>query len=312
MQRTGSGAGARVGAEAAARRRRGQRPVAGVELDPHGWPPAPLVALGGALARYHRHRVEHLERLGRVLRAGRRVVLVGNHALDVVDPLLFITAVLRRYRRVPRFMAHQSWFRLPVLDRFSAQYRIVPSRNMEAAAEALVRDGFLMLYPGGVWEAAMRSYRDEPYHLVWDGRSGFLRLALEHDAEVLFVAAVGNDEMYYQSRLPAPEAVVRLADAGHGARYRGARLRLGLLGVQLFPGIWPLPVQVTHVVSNPIPLGDRALARSDPEALAALHRAVWRRCQAFLTRAVSRRERSADLADLAIRTGQRFLHRLGV
>ncbi len=158
----------------------------------------------------------------------------------------------------------------------------------------------------------MRSYRAEPYRLKWETRVGFLRLALEYDAEIVFVAAVGNDEMYYQSHLPTPQAIVWLADAGDGTRYRGAPLRFGLLGVHLLPGLLPLPVQLTHVVSPPLLLGDRALARRDPDALARLHRSVWEACQAFLDRAVAQRKSWADATDRAVRGAQRLLQRAGL
>jgi len=271
-----------------------------------------MLRLAAVLARYHRHRVVDLDGLLRLLRARRRVVLVGNHALDVVDPLLFVAAVFGRYGRVPRFMSYPSWQRLPGLRALADRYRLVPSRNMEDASRALAEDGFLMLFPGGVSEAALRSYRSEPYRLKWEHRLGFLRLALEHDAEIVFVAAVGNEEMYFQSRLPTPEAVIRLADAGDGGRYRGAYLRFGLLGVHVLPAFFPLPVQVTHVVAPPLMLGDRALARRDPEALATLHRSVWDACQTFLDRAVAQRERSADAMDRTIRASERLLHRVGI
>jgi 1-acyl-sn-glycerol-3-phosphate acyltransferase len=156
------------------------------------------------LARYHRHRILHLDRLLHLLHARRRVVVVGNHALDVVDPLLFVATLLERYGRVPRFMSHTSWQRLPGLRAIADRYRLVPSRSMEDASRALAEDGFLMLFPGGVSEAALRSYRDEPYRLKWENRLGFLRLALEHDADIVFVATVGNDEMYFQSTLTTP------------------------------------------------------------------------------------------------------------
>jgi len=300
------------GAQSRVARRRAPSRMRGMEVDPSGWPAAGLLALAKLLAGYHRYRVQHLERLGRVLRAGRRVILVGNHALDVIDPLLFISALLGRYGRVPRIIGHRSWFRLPLLRELSARYRVVPSHSMEDATEALVQDGFLMLFPGGVSEAALRSYRDEPYRLMWEGRRGFLDLALAHGAEVLFVAAVGNEEMYYQSRLPTPGPVVSLADAGDGMRYRGAPLRFGLLGPHLLPGVFPLPVQLTHVVSPRLPLGNRALALRDPAVFERLHRTVWRRCQTFLARAVARRDRSADLPDRTIRAGERLLQQLGV
>jgi len=286
------------------------RRLPGVDLDRRALPTAALIAFAGLLARYHRHRVLHLDRLLRVLRAGRRVVVVGNHALDIVDPLLFVAALLERYGRVPRFMSHTAWQRLPVLRAMSDRYRLVPSRSMDDASRALADDGFLMLFPGGVSEAALRSYRDEPYRLKWENRLGFLRLALDHDAEIVFVAAVGNDEMYFQSRLPTPGALIRLADAGDGLRYRDACLRFGLLGVHALPGVFPLPVQLTHVVSPPLMLGDRARARRDPAALAALHRSVCDACQMFLDRAVA--ERSGDAIDRTIRAGQRLLQCTGV
>jgi hypothetical protein len=284
----------------------------GVAIDRRDLPTAALIGIAAVLARYHRHRILHLERLLRLLHAGRRVVVVGNHALDIVDPLLFVAAVLERYGRIPRFMSHTSWQRLPGLRAISDRYRLVPSRSMEDASRALAEDGFLMLFPGGVSEAALRSYRDEPYRLKWQNRLGFLRLALEHDAEIVFVAAVGNDEMYFQSTLPTPEALIRLADAGDGTRYRGTYLRFGLLGIHAIPGVFPLPVQLTHVVSPPLILGDRALARRDPDALAALHRSVCEACQTFLDGAVAERERRSDVVDGMIRAGQRLVQRIGI
>jgi 1-acyl-sn-glycerol-3-phosphate acyltransferase len=299
-------------------------------LERAAWPAAPLAPRGlrldlrdpltavfvrfaRLLARYHRHRVLHLERLGRVLESGRRVILVGNHALDIVDPLLLITRTWERYGRVPRFIAHQNgWFRVPVLREIAAHFRLVPSGSPEEAGAALARDGFLMIFPGANTEAAMRVYREEPYRLKWQNRFGFLRLALEHDAEVLFVAAIGNDEAYYQSRLRTPDRVIALANAGDSTRYRGARLRFGLLGPHLLPGIFPLPVRITHVVSRPLDLGDRVRARYDDGALAALHERVWHQCQRFLDAAVAGREGHTDAVDRLARAGERLLQRCGL
>jgi hypothetical protein len=283
-----------------------------VEIDRADLPTAGLIGIARLLARYHRHRVRHIDRLLGLLRAGRAVVVIGNHALDVVDALLFVAAILKRYGRVPRFISHTSWQRLPGLRTISERYRVVPSRSMADASRALAEDRFLMLFPGGASEAALRSYRDEPYRLKWENRLGFLRLALEHDAEIVFVAAVGNEEMYFQSTLPTPDVLIRLAAAGDGTRYRGSYLRFGLAGIHALPGVFPLPVQVTHEVSPPLMLGDRALARRDPGALAALHRSVCQACQTFLDRAVARRERSSDLVDRTIRVGERLVQRIGI
>ena len=301
----------RAGARAA-RRPRAVAPL-GVRIDPLGWPTRPFLAAASLLARYHRHRVVHLERLGRAFADGRRVLLVGNHALDIVDPLLLLATVYRRLGRVPHFVGHENgWFRVPLLRDVAARYQVIPSRRPEQTVAALRRDGFVMLYPGANREAALRSYRDEPYRLKWEGRMGFLRVALEADAEVLFVAAVGCDEAYYQSRLPTSRALLALANAGDADRYRGARLGFGLLGPHLLPGLLPLPVRLTHLLSRPLDLGDRERARRDPSALAELHARVWADCQSFLDAAVRQRGRHSDPLDRAVRGAQRALERLGV
>lgn len=294
---------------------RGPRPspTPGMSLDP-----ADLALQGGLrlaelLGRYHRHRVRHLERLAGLFERGRRVILVGNHALDIIDPMLLLATVYRRTGRLPRFIGHENgWFKVPVLRDIAARFQVIPSRRPEETARALRRDGFLMLYPGSNREAAMRSYRDEPYRLKWEGRSGFLRLALEADADIVFVAALGSDELYYQSVLPTPRALLRLANAGDDERYRGARLTFGLLGAHLIPGMMPLPVRVTHFLSPPFDLGDRAAAARDSRALEVLHARIWQQSQAFLDAAVRRRSRYTDPLDRTLRSAQRRLQGFGV
>lgn len=262
------------------------------------------------LARYHRHRVLHLERIGTLLRKGRRVVLVGNHALDVLDPLLFTAALIDRYGRLPHFIGHENLiFRMPGLGELARRYQMIPSRRMHETAVALRKSGLLMLYPGSGSEAARRNYHDEPYRLLWEKRMGFLELALRFDAELLFVAAVGIDEMYYQSSLTMPAWLLRSFSA---ERYEGSRLQFGLLGPHLLPTLLPFPVQITHVVSKPLPLGDRAAARRSRKALARLHQRIVARCQTLLDDAVAQRDRDAPLLDRVIRTGERIAQRIGI
>lgn len=292
-------------------RRAGGTP--GMAVDAGDWLLRGGVALAGALSRYHRHRVRHLDRLAGLFERGCRVVLVGNHALDIVDPLLLLAEVYRQTGRLPRFVGHENgWFRLPWVREFSRHFQVIPSRRPEETVAAVERDGFLMLYPGGVRESGLRRYRDEPYILKWQDRMGFLRVALETGAEVVFVAAVGSEEAYYQTTLPTPRVWLRALNAGDDLRYRNLGLRFGAAGAQLLPGVLPLPVRITHALSEPLDLGDRQRARSDPKALIELHTRLWDECQRFLDGAVALRRQDSDLLDLLIRSGQRVLQRIGI
>src|SRR5690349_4874300 len=85
------------------------RARAGVVLDRDDLLSRGFLTIGGALARYHRHRIFGLERLGELLDSGKRVILVGNHVLDVIDPMLFVMSILERYGVVPRAMGHGAW-----------------------------------------------------------------------------------------------------------------------------------------------------------------------------------------------------------
>lgn len=257
--------------------RMGLTGIPGVPVDPRALVPCLLLGYAKFLARYHRHRIHHLDRLDRVLCEGRRVVLVGNHVLDLADPLLFVAALVRRCQRAPHFIGHENIiFHVPGLRELATGWGVIPSRHIEEAGDALERDGLLMLFPGAATEAAMRRFRDEPYRLSARARAG------------------------------------GIPGARPTCRYHGAPLTFGLLGPHLLPAAFPLPVQLTHDVSPPLDLGDREAARRDPSALDALHARVWAECQAFLDAAVARRARGAPCTDRLVRGVERVLEAAGV
>jgi hypothetical protein len=282
----------------------------GIPIDPHAPLPRAMLAYAAALARYHRHRVFGLEYLARLFEEGRRVVLVSNHVFELADPLIFVAELVRRWGRAPHFIGQENLiFRTPGLREMAMGWGAVPSRHLAEAEKALRDDGLLMLFPGAGREAMMRSFRDEPYRLKWEGRAGFLELALDCDAEIVFVATVGSEEMYYQSRLPAPSMLLRAFSA---ERYRGARLTFGLLGPHLVPTIFPFPVQLTHHVAPPLDLGDRDVLRGDPTRRAEAHRRIQAECQTFLDGAVRWRDANAPALDRLIRGVQLVAQGLGL
>ena len=265
---------------------------------------------GGALRLYHRHRVDGLANLTSALASGRPVVLVGNHCLDLVDPLMLTVAVYRETGRVLRFIAHGNiFFNIPVLRTLAPIWGLIPNRHPELADEVLRSEGVLMLYPGSGTEAILRSYRREPYCLKWDAKYGFVQLAARHRAQILFVAGIGIDEMYYQTDVPMPASFVRYGNAGDADHYLGARVQVGAAGLHLLPGVLPLPVRVTHVISPPLAL-DPALDPDDHDAVARAQIHLWAESQAFLDAALAARD--SDPLDRGLRWAMSWLQRLGI
>ena len=244
--------------------------------------------------------------------ARKPVLLVSNHCLEVVDPLMFAAAVFERLGRIPRFIGHETiFFTVPALRRFAKSFGAIPSRHPDLAERVLREDGLLMLYPGAGAEASLRAYRRERYRLKWHGRTGFVRLALRTGADIHFVAGVGIDDMFYQTDWRVPERLFDLPFLGYLSEYRGLRLQLGLAGIHLLPGVFPLPVRVTHDVSDPLPL-DRRIDPEDEAAVTAAQVDIWGRCQRFLDRAIALRDRDSDRLDRVTRAAEEALERIGV
>ncbi len=278
-------------------------------VDREHWATLGMRAAGRALQLYHRHRVEGLEHLTAAMAKGP-VLLVGNHCLDLVDPLMLTVAVERATGRVLRFIVHGNlFFEMPVLRSLAPVLGLIPNRHVELADTALRDDGMLMLYPGSGTEAILRSYRREPYTLKWDGKLGFVRLAARHRATLLFVAGVGIDELYYQTDVPTPAAMIAYGNAGDGDYYRGARLQIGAAGLHVLPAVLPLPVRVTHVISPPLALPSD-LDLDDHDAVAHAQVRVWAEAQAFLDRACA--GRASDVVDRGCRRVMGLLQRIGV
>jgi len=261
---------------------------------------------------YHRHELVGIDNLRGALRGGRPVLLIGNHSMDVIDPLMLLAAISRDAGRLVRFIAHELlFFRLPGIRSLAADTGAIPSQRMDLALRVLREDGVLMLYPGAGSEAALRFRRREPYRLKWYERIGFVELALRTQATVLFVAGVGIDEMFYQTDIPVPSRLFRLVEGTYLESYRGIRLELGSAGLHIIPGVFPLPVKVTHEISKPLRL-DRSLDVTDRDALEKEQLRVWARCQKLLDQAVAARDRRSDWLDAAVRDGTQALQTIGL
>jgi hypothetical protein len=127
----------------------------------------------------------------------------------------------------------------------------------------------------------------------------------------LFVAGIGVDEMYYQTDFAVPRALFELFDDGYVESYRGLRIQLGAAGLHVLPGVFPLPVKVTHEISAPLRL-DPSVDPSSREALERTQLDLWAQCQTLLDDAVAMRDRHSDWLDAALRRGTRALQSLGL
>ena len=158
----------------------------------------------------------------------------------------------RGARRPMRIVAAQSQIErylpgLPVMKAISGL--IDPSEA--SCLEALRAGESLLLTPGGSREA--QPSRDF-YRLRWDGRYGFVRLALTAGVPIVPLAVMGG------------------AEAFPGFRWKKLSFWLPL----------PLPVKLRMAVGEPIPVERQPERARDLEVVKPIHQLAWVRTQALL------------------------------
>lgn len=123
------------------------------------------------------------------------VLLVGNHSGGtlIADTFVFAQAFYEHFGadRVFHQLAHDLVFKVPGVRVMLSRYGTVPASpaNMR---KALHRNAALLVYPGGDHETYRPSW--ESSDVDFDGRTGFVKLALELGTPIVPVVAIGGQE----------------------------------------------------------------------------------------------------------------------
>jgi 1-acyl-sn-glycerol-3-phosphate acyltransferase len=163
-------------------------------------------------------------------------------------------------RRVPlRIVAAESRIEkaLPGLPRVKRHFGLIDPSE-ESCLAALEAGEQLLVTPGGMREAQPSG---AGYRLRWDGRYGFVRLALRTGAPIVPLAVVGGREAY-------PGFKVRKLS---------------------FWSPVPLPARLDVALGPPIAVGRAPERARDLAVVKPLHALAWERTQALYDTLVARR-----------------------
>ena len=203
-----------------------------------------------ALAQvYFRPKVRGLENIP----ADGPVLLVGNHSGGtlIADTFAFAYEFYSHFGADRMFhqLAHDMVFQIPGLGMIR-KYGTVPASHENAQA-ALSRGAALLVYPGGDFESFRPSWHSA--EVDFDGRSGFVKTALDNEVPIVPVVAIGGQET---------ALFVTRGQRAARALQLDRLLRLKVLPVQVappwgltfldFPPRIPLPAQITVQVLPPI------------------------------------------------------------
>lgn len=127
------------------------------------------------------------------------VLFVGNHSGGAAIPDTFVfTLAYHTYFTVQGRplvgLAHEVVVKMPIIGDMARKFGMV--RAGQKAASQLLREGSnVLVYPGGDVEA-LRPWRDRN-EIVFDGRTGFLRLAHANRVKIVPVVATGGQETFF-------------------------------------------------------------------------------------------------------------------
>ncbi|MGH2782177.1 MAG: lysophospholipid acyltransferase family protein [Thermoleophilaceae bacterium] len=213
---------------------------------------------------YHRAEVRDLRN---VPREGP-VLLVGNHSGGTLisDTFVFAQAFYDHFGPVRRFhqLAHDLVFRLPGVRGSLSRYGTVPA-SPENMGRALERGAALLVYPGGDHETYRPTW--ESAEIDFAGRTGFVRLALEHGTPIVPVVSIGGQETALF--LGQGRQFARLLQLDRLLRVKVLPAQLGPpfgLTILDLPGRIPLPAKITVRALPKIDLRKRLGQKPDPEA----------------------------------------------
>ena len=182
--------------------------------------------IGWLSARPRFEGLEHIPREG-------GVVIAANH-ISHIDPIYSGLAV-HLARRVPRFLAKDSLWRVPVLGTVLRATQQIAVFRHTADAQLSLRDGFaaleagkvLVVYPEG-------TISRDPAHWPMHARTGVARLALAADAPAVPMVHWGTHDVLdgYRKRyrpVPRTTVTVRCGEPVDLSAYRGRPIDAALL-----------------------------------------------------------------------------------
>ncbi len=200
--------------------------------------------------RYEAEGLEHVPDPGGAL-------IVMPHTTITIDGFLLGAEILKRRGRTVRALGDHQLFDMPGVGDLLTRLGAVDGRPDNAMK--ILRGGELcFVLPGGAREAWQPVHKRRD--LTWDGRYGFIKVALRAQVPIVPAVTIGAAESWW----------VPVHSLNWGQRVLGRRwplippLGIGLTSV-------PIPTKWTARVGAPIPLGHSPEAADDPEVLHALH-----------------------------------------
>lgn len=126
--------------------------------------------------------------------ADRPSLYVGNHTIfGVIDSPLMFSGLYTQKGIFLRSLGDHFHFNIPGWGDNMLRFGAVPG-TPENCARLMQNGQHVLVFPGGAREVAKR--RGEENRLTWKNRTGFARMAIEHQVPIVPFASLGADDSF--------------------------------------------------------------------------------------------------------------------
>jgi len=128
------------------------------------------------------------------IKPDRPYLFVANHTIHgVLDVPLYAVEVYRQKGIFMRGLADHFHYLIPLWRDFLSWIGSVPGTPLNCS-KLMASGESILVFPGGGREVCKR--KGESYQLIWKQRTGFAKLAIKHQYDIIPIAAIGIDDAF--------------------------------------------------------------------------------------------------------------------
>lgn len=137
-------------------------------------------------------RIDH-EGMENIPAQGRALFVSNHRGFMPLDAVMHLSLILTHRNRIPRFLIIHTLLRIPFLCNFLTKLGGVIA-NQENAARLFAGENLVGIFPEGI-RGSFQPYK-ETYKLRDFSKSGFAKMAIEHQAPIVPAAVIGHAEIF--------------------------------------------------------------------------------------------------------------------
>lgn len=122
------------------------------------------------------------------------VLFVGNHTLLGIWDASVLWFHLYNDKKIFTYsLGDRAHFQVPFWRDLAGKFGMVEG-SRENCGELMHNKQYILVFPGGAQEAFKN--KGEAYQLKWENRTGFVKMALQHQCTIVPFSAIGGEECY--------------------------------------------------------------------------------------------------------------------